>query len=36
MIEREAGILSMLSHERVLKLHDVFDLGVEMCLVLEL
>lgn len=36
MIEREAGILSTLAHEKVLKLHDVFDLGIEMCLVLEL
>lgn len=36
LIEREAGILKTLEHEKVLKLFDVFDLGIEMCLVLEL
>ncbi|XP_066919548.1 uncharacterized protein [Clytia hemisphaerica] len=36
LIEREAGILNSLQHEKVLKLFNVFDLGAEMCLVLEL
>lgn len=36
MIEREASILNLLSHDKVIKLYDVFDLGPEMVLVLEL
>lgn len=36
MIEREAGILKMIDHRKIIKLHDVFDLGTEMVLVLEL
>ncbi|XP_057305581.1 5'-AMP-activated serine/threonine-protein kinase catalytic subunit alpha-like isoform X1 [Hydractinia symbiolongicarpus] len=36
MIEREASILNLLSHDKVIKLYDVFDLGPEIVLVLEL
>jgi len=36
VIEREATILQMINCDKVMKLHDVFDLGGEIVLMLEL
>ena len=36
LIEREASILFSINHTKIIKLYDVFDIGTEMVLVLEL
>lgn len=36
MIMHEVNIMNELHHEKLLNLHEVFDLGKEMCLIEEL